>query len=144
MLLNSSQVEFAPEVTPAHPVCRGCNQPLKAENAWMSDGCPCNSERGINHGLVPKEVCTCEECAEADHIADASKMVEPPEVDYETAPVFDVMRDALQRVYDACGDRTLVNGPGNGKGKYYAIGVASAVALALDRARDDVASVPGL
>jgi len=77
MLLNSSQVEFAPEVTPAHPVCRGCNQPLKAENAWMSDGCPCNNPRGINHGLVPKEVCTCDECAETDHIVDANKMIEP-------------------------------------------------------------------
>lgn len=77
MLLNSSQVEFVPEVTPAHPVCRGCNQPLKAENAWMSDGCPCNNPRGINHGLVPKEVCTCEECAKPDHIVDANKMIEP-------------------------------------------------------------------
>lgn len=77
MLLNSSQVEFVPEVTIAHPVCRGCNQPLKAENAWMSDGCPCNNPRGINHGLVPKEVCTCDECAETDHIVDANKMIEP-------------------------------------------------------------------
>lgn len=49
--------------TPAHPVCRGCNQPLKAENAWISDGCPCNNPRGINHGLVPKECCTCDECS---------------------------------------------------------------------------------
>lgn len=62
MLLNSSQVEFVPEVTPAHPVCRGCNQPLKAENAWMSDGCPCNNPRGINHGLVPTHICTCDKC----------------------------------------------------------------------------------
>lgn len=70
-------VEFVPEVTIAHPVCRGCNQPLKTENAWMSDGCPCNNPRGINHGLVPKEVCTCEKCAESDHIVEADKMIEP-------------------------------------------------------------------
>ncbi|MBA4019148.1 MAG: hypothetical protein C0483_18435 [Pirellula sp.] len=57
-------------------------------------------------------------------------------MDYDTAPVLDVMRDALQRVYDACADETLVNGPGNGKGKRYAIGVAAAVALALGRAKE--------
>lgn len=29
-------------------VCKGCGQPLKAENAWMEDGCPCNSPKGCN------------------------------------------------------------------------------------------------
>jgi hypothetical protein len=42
--------------------CRGCGNPLKQENFWMCDGCECNYGCGINHGLVPKEVCTCDEC----------------------------------------------------------------------------------
>jgi len=29
---------------------------------WMADGCRCNGPRGINHGLVPVDVCTCVEC----------------------------------------------------------------------------------
>jgi len=29
---------------------------------WIADGCRCNSPRGINHGLVPVDVCTCVEC----------------------------------------------------------------------------------
>lgn len=28
--------------------CNGCGAPLKPENAWMEDGCPCNSPRGVN------------------------------------------------------------------------------------------------
>lgn len=28
--------------------CRGCGQPLELENAWMTDGCPCNSHVGVN------------------------------------------------------------------------------------------------
>lgn len=76
------------------------------------------------------------ECAETDHIVDANKMIEPPEVDYNTAPVFDVMRDALQRVYDGVADETLINGPGNGKGKRYAIGIGAAVVTALSRAEE--------
>jgi hypothetical protein len=28
--------------------CKGCGEPLKADNAWMTDGCPCNSPLGIN------------------------------------------------------------------------------------------------
>jgi len=44
------------------PICRGCGKPLLPENLWMADGCPCNSRRGINHGLVAKNICTCIEC----------------------------------------------------------------------------------
>lgn len=36
--------------------------PLLLENAAVADGCPCNSPRGINHGIVPKETCTCAAC----------------------------------------------------------------------------------
>lgn len=43
-------------------LCRGCKEPLVPENSRVADGCPCNSGRGINHGLVPSRVCTCDEC----------------------------------------------------------------------------------
>ncbi len=32
----------------ARPDCRGCGQELVIENAWMTDGCPCNSALGVN------------------------------------------------------------------------------------------------
>lgn len=32
----------------ASPNCRGCGAPLLRENAWMTDGCPCNSPLGVN------------------------------------------------------------------------------------------------
>ena len=28
--------------------CFGCGQSLDIKNAWMTDGCPCNSKLGIN------------------------------------------------------------------------------------------------
>ncbi len=30
------------------PDCDGCGKPLLLENAWMTDGCPCNSPLGCN------------------------------------------------------------------------------------------------
>lgn len=30
--------------------CRGCGKQLLEENAWMEDGCPCNSPKGCNDG----------------------------------------------------------------------------------------------
>ncbi len=42
--------------------CRHCGQNLLPENAQMADGCPCNSGRGINHGLVDVLTCTCNVC----------------------------------------------------------------------------------
>ncbi len=36
--------------------------PLLPENANIADGCPCNSGRGVNHGLVLKDTCTCITC----------------------------------------------------------------------------------
>lgn len=42
--------------------CRGCGQPLLPENVRIADGCPCNSERGVNHGLVAVSTCTCGDC----------------------------------------------------------------------------------
>lgn len=32
----------------ADPSCKGCGKPLAIENAWMTDGCPCNAPNGIN------------------------------------------------------------------------------------------------
>jgi len=28
--------------------CRGCGKPLSIDNAWMTDGCPCNTPLGVN------------------------------------------------------------------------------------------------
>jgi hypothetical protein len=43
--------------------CRGCLKPLlKVNIKTMADGCPCNSPRGVNHGLVPENTCTCLVC----------------------------------------------------------------------------------
>ncbi len=41
---------------------RGCDKRLLRYNCVLADGCPCNSPRGINHGIVPTEVCTCPVC----------------------------------------------------------------------------------
>ena len=43
--------------------CRGCGKPIDLDaNVGIADGCPCNTPRGINHGLVPAHICTCPEC----------------------------------------------------------------------------------
>lgn len=43
--------------------CCGCDQELDSANFdSIADGCPCNSPRGINHGLVPEHTCTCSIC----------------------------------------------------------------------------------
>jgi transcription elongation factor Elf1 len=43
-------------------LCRGCGEMLLPENRRIADGCVCNSPRGINHGLVAKNTCTCPIC----------------------------------------------------------------------------------
>ncbi len=47
------------------PLCRHCRRQLVPENETLADGCPCNSGRGINHGLVPTHTCTCSQCDQA-------------------------------------------------------------------------------
>lgn len=42
--------------------CRACGAGILPENRRIADGCPCNSARGVNHGLVPVSTCTCAEC----------------------------------------------------------------------------------
>jgi hypothetical protein len=39
-------------IEPRAPTCRACGDWLRHKNAWMEDGCPCNSRRGVNDGLV--------------------------------------------------------------------------------------------
>lgn len=51
---------------PTGESCRGCGKPLVKGNARIADGCPCNSARGINHGIVPVNVCTCKDCDPAE------------------------------------------------------------------------------
>lgn len=46
----------------AFDACRGCGRTLLPENRRIADGCPCNGPRGLNHGLVAKNTCTCVEC----------------------------------------------------------------------------------
>jgi len=29
--------------------CLGCGEPLQLVNAWMTDGCPCNTPLGVNN-----------------------------------------------------------------------------------------------
>jgi hypothetical protein len=55
----------APPPARAAAVCRACGKSLLPENYWIADGCLCNSERGINHGLVPTAVCACKVCDQA-------------------------------------------------------------------------------
>ncbi len=43
-------------------ICQGCGRELDQWLQWIADGCDCNSPRGINHGLVPVDVCTCVGC----------------------------------------------------------------------------------
>lgn len=43
-------------------LCRACEGMLLPENRRIADCCPCNAPRGANHGLVPKNTCTCVEC----------------------------------------------------------------------------------
>jgi hypothetical protein len=42
--------------------CRACRKRLLVGNDTIADGCPCNSGRGVNHGVVRPEVCTCVVC----------------------------------------------------------------------------------
>jgi len=62
------------------PVCRECGVPLRHENLRCADGCPCNSPRGVNHGLVPTNVCACVACdpEETGSVRTLPKPTAPP------------------------------------------------------------------
>lgn len=57
-----AKLELATMAMEEHRHCRHCGTSLSLANLVVADGCPCNSGRGINHGLVPRDVCTCAEC----------------------------------------------------------------------------------
>lgn len=68
--------------------CRGCGLDLHPENeGWCADGCPCNSPRGVNHGLVPETTCTCEVCDPEKTGAVRQKKVEREETWRDRAPL---------------------------------------------------------
>ncbi len=54
--------QAAREAVEERSTCAECGRPLLLRNVGVADGCPCNAPRGINHGRVPRDVCTCEEC----------------------------------------------------------------------------------
>lgn len=43
--MNSDIIGGFPKVDPN---CAGCGKPLELKNAWMTDGCPCNTALGVN------------------------------------------------------------------------------------------------
>ena len=47
--------------------CKGCGQPLLLENLYVSDGCPCNSPRGINMRPRTCEICQNTICVKPGH-----------------------------------------------------------------------------
>lgn len=64
-----------------HPTCQGCGKPLLESydgvpSDRICDGCPCNHGRGINHGIVPTYVCTCDVCDPAQTGSVREKPVE--------------------------------------------------------------------
>lgn len=44
--MNADYIGNFPKVDPN---CAGCGKPLVIENAWMTDGCPCNTPLGVNN-----------------------------------------------------------------------------------------------
>jgi hypothetical protein len=46
MSLQADVIGGFPQVSPN---CAGCGQPLRIENAWVTDGCPCNTPLGVNN-----------------------------------------------------------------------------------------------
>jgi hypothetical protein len=64
--------------------CRACGKPLLPESSGVADGCPCNAPRGVNHGIVPVNVCTCVECDPAQ--TGAVRKREPARAESHTAP----------------------------------------------------------
>jgi hypothetical protein len=59
---NGHEIGYGELWSSAPDLCRGCGGMLLPENRWIADCCACNAPRGINHGLVPKNTCTCSVC----------------------------------------------------------------------------------
>ena len=48
-------------------VCQACGELLLPANALMDDGCPCNSERGVNFEPIACELCKTSNCVKPGH-----------------------------------------------------------------------------
>lgn len=68
-------------------LCLGCSATLSPDNFALADGCPCNSPRGVNHGRVPVDVCTCNACDPAQSGASRRRCECPPGVQSSTCAV---------------------------------------------------------
>jgi hypothetical protein len=95
----SSHDWVVPFVNPPAHACRHCKKLLT--DFRIADGCPCNSPRGINHGLVPKECCTCKECDPAQTGSSRIRDVKP-------APETEVPEGVIQERTDVEGRRSWV------------------------------------
>ena len=78
------------------PRVHGLRQADRPEYIRRADGCPCNSRRGINHGLVARDVCTCDVC---DPSQSGCSRVKRLETNMSLAPAFDV--EALVAAFEA-------------------------------------------
>jgi hypothetical protein len=74
---------FVDRVMVEHKHCRACGFYLAPNNRPLADGCPCNSARGVNHGLVERLVCTCKECDPEQ--TGSSRWREPPPAEAKCA-----------------------------------------------------------
>ena len=59
---QNQEIKRLQAVIDSMKVCRGCGKKLEDSNRTLADGCPCNTPRGVNHGLVDQQVCTCSVC----------------------------------------------------------------------------------
>ena len=47
--MSTIQTDVIGDFPIVDPNCLGCGKPLLLENAWMTDGCPCNTPLGVNN-----------------------------------------------------------------------------------------------
>ncbi len=47
--------------------CNGCGTPLLLQNMYVDDGCPCNTQRGINFAPMPCRLCGGASCVKPAH-----------------------------------------------------------------------------
>jgi len=82
--------------------CRGCGRQLLPPDTGIADACTCNSPRGINHGLVPVNVCTCKECdpAETGSVRKPQPITEATPVKMNVGEAIDVATKLAATVRD--------------------------------------------
>jgi len=93
------------------PNCLGCERPLHPRNLRIADGCPCNGPRGINHGLVPKNTCTCVLCDPAQtggtRVGSTDKIVDA-DIGTEWSHYGEFSQCRIERVWRIDGGRVVV------------------------------------